>query len=126
MKFGKNDVETVFAIGKSDDGNQVQYAVRLDASCNIVGADHEWISRQFSSKVADKFANVGWHEEVSGAPVLDDAHAWIDCAIHEEVLAGDHVIVVGRVLALGAAEEGGPLAYYRGGYGKFSSAPPAG
>ena len=38
----------------------------------------------------------------------------------------DHVIVVGRVLALGAAEAGGPLAYYRGGYGKFSSATPAG
>ena len=99
---------------------------RSGAYCvNIVGADHEWISRQFSSKVADKFVNVGWHQEVSGAPVLDDAHAWIDCTIHEEVLAGDHVIVVGRVLALGAAEAGGPLAYYRGGYGKFASATPA-
>ena len=90
---------------------------------NIVGADHEWISRQFSSKVADKFANVEWRPEVSGAPVLNDAHAWIDCQVHEEIAAGDHVIVVGRVLALGAAEAGGPLAYYRGAYGQFTAIP---
>ena len=93
---------------------------------NIVGADHEWISRQFSSRVPDKFANVGWRTEVSGAPVLDDAHAWIDCSIHEEVEAGDHVVVIGRVLALGAAETGGPLAYYRGSYGQFSAVPAEG
>ena len=92
---------------------------------NIVGADHEWISRQFSSKVPDKFANVGWRTESSGAPVLNDAHAWIDCVIHEEVAAGDHVLVVGRVVALGAAEDGGPLAYYRGAYGQFSPAAPS-
>jgi 3-hydroxy-9,10-secoandrosta-1,3,5(10)-triene-9,17-dione monooxygenase reductase component len=91
---------------------------------NIVGADHEWISRQFSSKVPDKFADVTWRTEATGAPVLDDAHAWIDCVIHEQVAAGDHVIVVGRVIALGAAEAGGPLAYYRGGYGAFSPAAP--
>jgi 3-hydroxy-9,10-secoandrosta-1,3,5(10)-triene-9,17-dione monooxygenase reductase component len=90
---------------------------------NIVGSDHEWISRQFSSKVPDKFAGVTWRTEATGAPVLDDAHAWIDCVIQEEVEAGDHVIVVGRVVALGAAEAGGPLAYYRGGYGAFSPSP---
>lgn len=93
---------------------------------NILAADDEWISRQFSSKVPDKFANVSWRTDASGAPVLDDAHSWIDCSIHDEIVAGDHIIVVGRVLALGAAEEGGPLAYYRGGYGQFSpTAPPA-
>ncbi len=92
---------------------------------NIVGSDHEWISRQFSSKVPDKFVDVGWRAESSGAPVLADAHAWIDCVIHEEVAAGDHVIVVGRVVALGAAEDGGPLAYYRGAYGQFSPSAPS-
>ena len=39
VQFGPNDVATVFAIGKSDDGNEVQYAVRLDDTCALVGKE---------------------------------------------------------------------------------------
>jgi 3-hydroxy-9,10-secoandrosta-1,3,5(10)-triene-9,17-dione monooxygenase reductase component len=86
---------------------------------NILGHDHEHLSRQFSGK-GDKFAGVKWHADASGAPVFEEALAWIDCVIHEEVDAGDHVVVIGRVLALGERGHGGPLAYYRGGYGTLN------
>lgn len=86
---------------------------------NILGHDHESLSRQFSGK-GDKFAGVNWHSGPSGSPILDDALAWIDCLMHEEVDAGDHVIAIGRVLALGDRGHGGPLAYYRGGYGQLN------
>ncbi len=33
VRFGSNDVKIVFAIGKSDDHNQVQYALRLTPDC---------------------------------------------------------------------------------------------
>ncbi|MBK3589114.1 flavin reductase family protein, partial [Streptomyces sp. MBT57] len=33
---------------------------------------------------------------------------------------GDHLIVVGRVEALGAVEEGEPLLFHRGLFGRFS------
>lgn len=39
VSFGPHDVATVFSIGKSDDGNEVQYAARLDASCTLVGKE---------------------------------------------------------------------------------------
>jgi hypothetical protein len=39
IHFGEHDVKTVFAIGKSDDGNQVQYALRLNKECQPVGND---------------------------------------------------------------------------------------
>jgi hypothetical protein len=39
IKFGPNDVPTVFFINKSDDKNRVDYAIRLDALCNPVGED---------------------------------------------------------------------------------------
>jgi 3-hydroxy-9,10-secoandrosta-1,3,5(10)-triene-9,17-dione monooxygenase reductase component len=87
---------------------------------NILGDDHEHLSRQFSSKGADKFAGVAWHAGPSGAPVFDEALAWIDCSMHNEVDGGDHIIAVGRVLALGDRGHGGPLAYYRGGYGSLN------
>lgn len=85
---------------------------------NILGAEHETISRQFS-RPGDKFAGVGWRAESTGAPVFSDALAWIDCTIHEVVKAGDHAVVIGSVCALGARDHGGPLGYYRGGYGNF-------
>lgn len=87
---------------------------------NILASDHEHLSRQFSSK-GDKFAGVAWRTDATGAPVFDDALAWIDCTIHSEFDGGDHVIVVGRVMALGDRGHGGPLAYYRGGYGELHS-----
>jgi hypothetical protein len=39
VRFGPHDVPNVFAIGKSDDGNQVQYGLRLDADCKPVGPE---------------------------------------------------------------------------------------
>jgi len=37
--FGPHDVETLFSIGKSDDRNRVDYAMRLDANCSPAGED---------------------------------------------------------------------------------------
>jgi 3-hydroxy-9,10-secoandrosta-1,3,5(10)-triene-9,17-dione monooxygenase reductase component len=85
---------------------------------NILGAEQETLSRQFSSP-GDKFAGVGWRKEITGAPVFNEALAWIDCTIHEVVDAGDHCVVIGAVHALGSRDHGGPLGYYRGGYGNF-------
>lgn len=86
---------------------------------NILGDGQAELSRRFASKSADKFDGVPWRREASGAPVLEGALAWVDCALHDALDAGDHVIALGRVLWVGARDAGGPLAYYRGGYGRF-------
>jgi 3-hydroxy-9,10-secoandrosta-1,3,5(10)-triene-9,17-dione monooxygenase reductase component len=86
---------------------------------NILGADDEALCRTFASKSDDKFAGVSWKAGPSGSPILATSLAWIDCTMHQEVDAGDHIVAVGRVVALGANESSGPLAYYRGGYGRF-------
>jgi hypothetical protein len=39
VHFGPSDVQTVFAIGKSDDHNQMQYAVRLTKDCRPAGKE---------------------------------------------------------------------------------------
>ena len=48
--------------------------------------------------------------------VLDGALAHLECVREALVPAGDHTLVVGRVIGGGAAEHGRPLLYYRGGY----------
>jgi 3-hydroxy-9,10-secoandrosta-1,3,5(10)-triene-9,17-dione monooxygenase reductase component len=98
---------------------------RIDAAgsycVNILGDDQEALSRRFATRGADKFAGLGWTAGASGSPVLSDSLAWIDCRIQDRHDAGDHVIVVGRVLGLGVRGSGAPLAYFRGGYGAFSA-----
>ncbi|WP_306322957.1 MULTISPECIES: flavin reductase family protein [unclassified Streptomyces] len=55
--------------------------------------------------------------EHTGAPLVGGALATLECRTENRVLAGDHTLVIGRVL--GAAlpsTEGGPLTYFRGRY----------
>lgn len=86
---------------------------------NILAEDQEHLSRAFARRSTDKFRGVGWRPAESGAPILAGALAWLDCSVEAEHGAGDHVIVVGRVRDMGVAHDGGPLVFYRGGYGRF-------
>lgn len=87
---------------------------------NILNAECERLARRFAAWEVDrKFEGLAHHEEQTGAPILDDALAWVDCRVHGEYDGGDHTIFVGAVLA-GDAKEGTPLLYYRGGYGRLT------
>ena len=86
---------------------------------NILSSDQEALCRTFAASGADKFAGVGWSTAATGAPVLDGALAFIDCHLEQIHDAGDHELVLGRVLDMGVGE-GTPLLYYRSGFGGFS------
>jgi flavin reductase (DIM6/NTAB) family NADH-FMN oxidoreductase RutF len=81
----------------------------------------ETVARRFAGGgLDDKFRGIAWRTERTGAPVLDDALAWLDCRVTAALPGGDHTIFVGEVVAADA-REGTPLLYYRGGYGRFAS-----
>jgi len=87
---------------------------------SVLAEEQERLARRFAaSDIADKFEGVAWREEVTGAPVLEDAVAWLDCRVWARYPAGDHTIFVGQVVA-GDAAERAPLLYYRGGYGRLT------
>jgi flavin reductase (DIM6/NTAB) family NADH-FMN oxidoreductase RutF len=86
---------------------------------NILESRQEALCRSFAASGADKFAGVGWSTAVSGAPVLDGSLAFVDCHLEQIHDAGDHELVIGRVLDLGISE-GTPLVYYRSGFGGFA------
>ncbi|MFJ3337165.1 flavin reductase family protein [Streptomyces sp. NPDC086766] len=55
--------------------------------------------------------------EVSGAPLVGGALATLELRTEQRVAAGDHTLVVGRVLtARVPSADGGPLLYFRGRY----------
>ncbi len=86
---------------------------------NVLAEDQEDVCRVFASRGADKFAGIGYRTGRTGAPMINDALAWIECTIERVDEVGDHYFVVGRVLDLDVAHEGKPLIFFRGGYGRF-------
>jgi flavin reductase (DIM6/NTAB) family NADH-FMN oxidoreductase RutF len=51
-----------------------------------------------SGRDVDKLADVPWHEGPSGAPILDDSLACFECRVVARHPAGDHEIVIARVV----------------------------
>ncbi len=84
---------------------------------NFLAAGQEQISNQMASRAEDKFADIAWSPAPgTGSPLLDDIVGHVDCTVHAVHEAGDHYIVIGKVVDLGVAEAELPLLYYRGAY----------
>ena len=59
------------------------------------------LARRFgtrSGRAEDKLAGIRWRPGRNGAPILEDALAYFDCVVTASVQAGDHELVLGRVL----------------------------
>ena len=66
---------------------------------NVLPTDRPDLAEQFGQpKHADKFAGVVWHQGKTTAPILDDAIAYFECNFSHECEAGDHRLIIGRVI----------------------------
>ena len=85
---------------------------------NVLAADQTELSNRFAwVKTEDRFAEGRWATAETGAPVLEDALAWLDCTIHSRARAGTHTIYVGEVQAVGVPRpDDEPLVYWNRGY----------
>lgn len=82
---------------------------------NVLASPQEALARRFSDKHEDRFDGVGYHLSPEGQILLDGVLAHIVCQRQATYPAGDHTIVLGRVVG-GVTSDGRPLLYYRGGY----------
>ena len=89
---------------------------------NILARNQRELSNRFAAAGTDKFANLGWHQGQNGSPLIDDVVAWFDCSHHEQVDAGDHIILIGRVRQY-AYNTDTPLGFCRGAYVSFGLTP---
>ena len=85
---------------------------------NILSEAQRDASTRFATRGVDKFAAVDWRQGQTGAPLIDDTVAWFDCRTEQIVPAGDHAILLGRVVDFGCSD-GAPLGYCRGAYVRF-------
>ena len=85
---------------------------------NVLREGQEELSNRFAwVKTEDRFAEGHWQTAATGAPVLADALAWLDCTIYARHSAGTHTIYIGEVQASATPHpDAPPLVYWNRGY----------
>lgn len=82
---------------------------------NVLAEDQRDVCLAFARSGADKFAGLDWQNGPAGAPRLASCLAWVDCSLEVAHDAGDHELVVGRVVDLEVGQ-GRPLLFWRSGF----------
>jgi flavin reductase (DIM6/NTAB) family NADH-FMN oxidoreductase RutF len=94
---------------------------------NFLDAAAAHLSQLFAGREPDKFAKAPWSPGPTTAlPIRRDTVAHAECEVHDVLPAGDHVILLGRILGGQAEEERFPLGYWRGAYVRMFRIPPPG
>lgn len=91
---------------------------------SVLSQDHRRAAEWFAMKGRPLIGQLDQHPHhrgVTGAALLDDAVAWLECRTYAVHDGGDHDIVVGLVLsAVEGNRDGVPLVYHRGRYGRLA------
>ncbi len=91
---------------------------------NILSADQGPTSRYFASRDRPRgkaaFDDVPHRTVSTRSPILDGVAAYVDCRLAAAHEAGDHVIFIGEVLALGVDHSVEPLLFHAGRYRRVS------
>jgi flavin reductase (DIM6/NTAB) family NADH-FMN oxidoreductase RutF len=108
----------------SIDRRSFSYEFLKSAGCfavNILSVEQEDLSRRFAVAGPKDFSDLAIKSAATGAPVLADVLAWVDCRVVHIFPGGDHDIFVGEIQD-GHAGEGEPLVYHRGQYRRLMPA----
>lgn len=85
---------------------------------NFLAHDHMDLSNRFAwIKDEDRFAVGDWDTAVTGAPILKNALAWLDCTIYDRYNTGNNTIYIGQIQASAVPRpDEQPLIYWNRGY----------
>ena len=111
------DPPQVIVCLKRENRSHQAFAEASHFAVNVLAEDQIHLARLFASMRESKFADLEYAPgAASGAPLLAEAHAWLECEVSGRIAAhGTHTIVIGRLLgySLGDAP---PLVFHRGRY----------
>jgi flavin reductase (DIM6/NTAB) family NADH-FMN oxidoreductase RutF len=87
---------------------------------SILGTEHQEVSSRLAKQGSHSLDGIALTPTELGPPALANAHAHFECEAESMHEAGDHAILIGRVVKFSRHEEGAPLVYYRGRYGALA------
>jgi len=83
---------------------------------SVLADHHDTLCRQLAGTVARRFDDLALRTTPAGAVLLDEAVATFTCRVHQEVEAGDHVIVLLEVDDIAQERGRPPLVFHRSGF----------
>ncbi len=91
------------------------FSITKHFAVSVLSEDQQSISTTFATPNEDRFQNVEWRAEDTGSPIIENAVAWFDCNTRQVIDAGDHLILIGEIIAFDSSPKT-PLMYLRGNY----------
>lgn len=86
---------------------------------NVLSHAQQPLARQFATgSLEQRFADVPVERLASERVCLQGSAAWFECELHQLVEAGDHTIVIGRVLDY-ASQDTPALSFWRSRFDRF-------
>ncbi len=105
----------LFCLGRDAGGFDAWCAADCFA-INFLGEAQRDLSVRFSSSLENPWEGVRWSAGRTGAPLLDERIAGLECEPHAQFDGGDHVILVLRVMHLYLGNGAPPLVYWGSDY----------
>lgn len=112
--------------------NASAYPTIIDAGCfsvNWLATHQDAIAARFAGrtglKAEQRFGEGSWGALSTGAPVLEDALASLDCELIAEHVHATHSILIGRVCGARKEESSDPLLYFAGRFAGLAAQQPA-
>ena len=104
----------LWSLGK-DSGSFEIFSVVQHYAVHVLHSGQQPLSDLFSANREDRFSGISYQCGTDDTPLLDDYYARFECQIEHRYEGGDHLILVGRVLAFDG-RDGEPLIYHGGSY----------
>ncbi|BBY50055.1 oxidoreductase [Mycolicibacterium arabiense] len=80
---------------------------------SVLGEAHDAAARTLAAKTGDRFAGLETVSRDSGAVFIEGTSVWLESAIEQQILAGDHTIVVLRVSEITVHDDVAPIVFHR-------------
>ncbi|MBE2997107.1 flavin reductase family protein [Nocardiopsis sp. HNM0947] len=84
---------------------------------NVLGEDQEELCARFGSSRGLRYEGLDWTMSGWGAPALPDVLLRVHAEVEAVHGAGDHDVVIGRVLEVEPVSCGRPMVFFRGRFG---------
>ncbi|MDT5101895.1 MAG: hypothetical protein QOC76_5632 [Mycobacterium sp.] len=91
---------------------------------SVLGHDQEHACARLSGK-GDRFGAIEWMPTGTGAVMIGGASAWLECALFDEVPAGDHTLAILQIHRLCTHPAVAPLVFHAGRFRRLEADVPA-